>query len=288
MPQHRHSIVPIPMRPLLSQRLPTLSATRSHTVCSAAPLEALLSPETVLEPLNAATEPWVRAVVWADFRIAVLLFVIMPLALLSSAVYSCRPPALGGERRTQIAEVLLRYMTSYWQASSLLLITVAFNIQQSPLGVPAGLFAQGFILISLWWWMDLNKELQTLKSSALRTTFLVWRALASVAAAGGVLIQAPFQPCVAAPSLAADAGCAAWLEPPQFAAGLVGLSPSPELDLVANSFCGIYVVVLTYYLLVLLPAVGRRGRAPRPSVMNIGSPIGWWRMLGFISEQEER
>ena len=34
----------------------------------------LLSPEKTLAPLNAATEPWVRAVVWTDFRVAVALF----------------------------------------------------------------------------------------------------------------------------------------------------------------------------------------------------------------------
>ena len=88
------------------------------------------------------------------------------------------------------------------------------------------------------------------------------------------------------PALAADASCAAWLEPPQFAAALVGLSPSPALGLLANGACALYFGVLAYYLGVLLPDVGRRGRAPRPRVMNAASPIGAWRMLGFIGEQD--
>jgi hypothetical protein len=269
------------------QRPSSPAVARAVVVSSEAALAALLSPETVLDPLNASTEPWVRSVVWTDFRLAVSLFVAVPLALLGWSIYACRPPALGGgERPDQTADVSLRYMTSYWQASSLLLITVAFNIQQSPLGVPAGLIAQAMIVVSLWWWSDLNDELRTAAPSAQRSAFLTWRVLASLAAGGGVLVQAPFQPCVAMPALAADASCAAWLEPPQFAAALVGLSPSPSLGLLANSACALYFGVLAYYLGVLLPDVGRRGRAPRPRVMNAASPIGAWRMLGFIGEQD--
>ena len=36
---------------------------------------SLWSPESVLEPLNAASEPWLRSIVWWDFRLAVALFV---------------------------------------------------------------------------------------------------------------------------------------------------------------------------------------------------------------------
>ena len=179
-------------------------------------------------------------------------------------------------------------MTSYWQASSLLLITVALNIQEDPLGVPTGLIAQAMIIVSLWWWKDLNGEMQSARPSGLRSVFLIWRALASLAAVGGVLVQVPFQSCSFAPSLVAEASCAAWLEPPQFAAGIVGLSASPELSFLAHGFCALYFTVLAYYVAVFLPEVGRRGRAPRPSIMNRASPIGAWRMLGFIREQEEK
>lgn len=273
--------------PVLQQRgVATVSFGASnaarHGVVRSDALLSLLSPETVLEPLNVATEPWVRAIVWTDFRLAVTLFVAVPFALLGWSVYSCRPPA---QTRSPTAEATLRCMTSYWQASSLLLITVAFNVEGMQLGVPTGLIAQAMILVSLWWWADLNDELRLAEPSVLRSTFLTWRALASVAAAGGVLVQAPFQSCLAVSELAADASCAAWLEPPQFAANLIGLSPSAELGLLANGFCGLYFCVLAYYGAVLLPVVGRRGRAPRPALMNAGSPIGWWRLLGFINEQ---
>ena len=213
VPQARREM----LLPVLQQRgvsavsLAAPNAARCGVVRSDA-LQALLSPETVLEPLNAATEPWVRAIVWTDFRTAVTLFVAVPFALLGWSAYACRPP---GQARSPTAEAALRCMSSYWQASSLLLITVAFNVQGMQLGVLTGLVAQAMILVSLWWWADLNDELRLAPPSALRSSFLTWRALASVAAAGGVLVQAPFQSCVAVPQLAADARCAAWLEPPQ-------------------------------------------------------------------------
>ena len=149
----------------LLQFRPTVTAARTGIVVNDASLAAFLSPETVVEPLNAATEPWIRALVWTDFRLAVTLFVVAPFMLLSWSVLACRPAALGGRERSATAEVALRYMTSYWQASSLLLITVALNIQEDPLGVPTGLIAQAMIIVSLWWWKDLNGEMQSARPS---------------------------------------------------------------------------------------------------------------------------
>ena len=238
----------------------------------------LLSPETTLAPLNAASEPWVRSLVWTDFRVAVALFVVAPFALLAASV-AARVPRTPDDRSTS-AETVLRLMTSYWQASSLLLLTVALNVQEANLGVFCGLAAQAMIVVSLWWWSDLNEELD---AAPLSRAFRAWRWPTSVAAAGGVVVQLPFQGCVSVESLAGDAFCAPWLEPPKFAAGLVGLESSPALGAVANIGCLLYFAVLSYYATVLLPTVGRSGRAARPTLMNF-TPIGAWRALGFLSD----
>ena len=100
----------------------------------------LLSPETTLAPINAASEPFVRSLVWTDFRVAVALFVVAPFALLAASV-AARVPRTPDDR-SRSAETVLRLMTSYWQASSLLLLTVALNIQEANFGVFAGLAAQ--------------------------------------------------------------------------------------------------------------------------------------------------
>ena len=240
----------------------------------------LLSPETTLAPINAASEPWVRSLVWTDFRVAVALFVVVPFGLLAASV-AARVPREPDDR-SKSAETVLRLMTSYWQASSLLLLTVALNIQEANFGVFAGLAAQAMIAVSLWWWSDLNGELDG-DDEPLSRAFRAWRLPTTVAAGGGVVVQLPFQGCVGAPSLAGDAFCAPWLEPPKFAAGLVGLDASPALGAVADIGCVLYFAVLSYYTTVLLPAVGRSGRAARPTLMNF-TPIGAWRALGFISD----
>ena len=201
----------------------------------------LLSPETTLAPLNAASEPLIRSLVWTDFRVAVALFVVVPFALLAASVVARVPRT--PDDRSKSAETVLRLMTSYWQASSLLLLTVALNIQEANLGVFCGLAAQAMIVVSLWWWSDLNEELDD-DDAPLSRAFRAWRLPASVAAAGGVVVQLPFQGCVSVDSLAGDAFCAPWLEPPKFAAGLVGLDASPALGAVANGGCLLYFAVL--------------------------------------------
>jgi len=291
-------------------------------------LGILWSPETVLPPINEISEPWVRSLVWLDFKVAVAFFVVVPLILLSWAVVARLPPPTSTtattneiiantnalqevqDKRLPIAETILRYMTSYWQASSLLLLTIALDIQEYTICVVVGLFAQVMIIVSLWWWEDLNQELRVLdlqscddgeisggeqqqqqqqqsssSSSMIRRVFLAWRNVATVAASSGVLIQVPFQSCVGVHSLTKSSWCAPWLEPPQFTASLVGVVASPTLDILTKGGCALYALVLLYYSVVLLPLVGRSGRAVRPTLMNTATPIGVWQRLSFLDKQ---
>jgi len=275
----------LPDASAISDRTPLLLSS----VDISSSIDVFLRPETSLAPLNEASEMWVRDLVWSDFRVAVALFVAVPLVLLSWAILERLPNDTNvKDDRSPIAETVLRLMTSYWQASSLLLLTVALNVLESNAGVFAGLFAQAMIFVSLWWWEDLNQELKTKDGELLGQIFLVWRGVASIAALAGVGIQAPFQGCLASNSLVGDPFCAPWLEPPKFAADLVGLAPSETLSIAATSGCALYTIVLAYYVIVLLPSVGRSGRAARPSLMNVATPIGVWRILGFIEPQDEQ
>jgi hypothetical protein len=102
-----------------------------------------------------------------------------------------------------------------------------------------------------------------------------------------VVVQAPFQGClVSSSALSDDPWCAAWLEPPRFAAGLVGLGPSTTLGTLASAGCALYFGVLAYYVLVVVPLVGRDGRAARPGLMDVATPVGVWTALGFLDPQD--
>jgi len=278
---------------------PTTIANTNDVTASA--LNILWSPETVLAPLNTASEPWVRSLVWLDFKVAVAFFVVAPLILLFWAVLARIPPNENNEVNNSvninssvsppISETILRYMTSYWQASSLLLLTLTLDIQEETVCVVVGLLAQAMIVVSLWWWEDLNKELVELHSASISNdtsignAFLVWRNVATLAASTGVVIQVPFQTCTGASSLLDSSWCAPWLEPPKFAASLIGVEASPTLELLTLSGCALYALVLTYYLVILLPSVGRSGRAARPEAMNVATPIGVWQRMGFLEDQ---
>ena len=71
----------------------------------------------------------------------------------------------------------LTHTHRYWQASSLLLITVMLNIGEVPISSLTGFAANLSIACSLLWWQDLNDEMGTKVSSAARI-FGLWRPLA--------------------------------------------------------------------------------------------------------------
>ena len=100
------------------------------------------------------------------------------------------------------------------------------------------------------------------RRTPLSRAFRAWRLPTTVAAAGGVVVQLPFQGCVGAESLAGDAFCAPWLEPPKFAAGLVGLDASPALGAVAN--IGSCVVFCRAFVLPQYYGLAPDGRPERP------------------------
>jgi len=58
------------------------------------------------------------------------------------------------------AEAIQRLLTIYWRVSSLLAITIYLLIAALPVGFISGLMARILIPISLWFWVDLNEEIE--------------------------------------------------------------------------------------------------------------------------------
>lgn len=272
----------------------------SSVLSNSAPsvMDVILQPETKLLStieINPETPDWLRTIVWTDFRLAVAFFVISPLVLLCWSAIECRP-----NRTTRMkspdpvplaADAILRILVGYWQASSLLLITVLFNIGASPIGVITGTVAQAMIFVSLNWWKSLNEEAASPSTNnespiyPLSNAFTTWRTLTSIIAGIGVAIQLPFLPCAtlppSAPFLTNNPYCAAWLEPPSLAASLFNLpSSSPVVENLAMTALGVYAVYLLYYVAVPLRDVGREGRAVRNSFTLVDPLIA----LGFLDK----
>lgn len=90
-----------------------------------------------------------RALVWLDYRLAAVVAVGLPLVLLVWAAWR-------QERALQ------RLMGIYWKVASLLLIAVLLLTDNRPLGYLVALLAHLLVVVSLWFWVDLNEELADL------------------------------------------------------------------------------------------------------------------------------
>jgi hypothetical protein len=148
--------------------------------------------------------PWLSSLVWTDYRLALLFTVVIPLVLLIWAV-------------VQQSDAIQRLMIIYWRVASLLAISIYLLIGALPIGFAAGWLARILILISLWFWVDLNDEIRDQPSNPLRLSLTSWRWAVSLYCVLGALIQIPtYLRCalLSSQQLVADASCSAWLAPP--------------------------------------------------------------------------
>ncbi|MGB3296738.1 MAG: DUF3177 family protein [Phormidesmis sp.] len=190
--------------------------------------------------------PAVRSLVWADYRLALLFTVFIPLTLLIwSWVAKSDPISL--------------LLTIYWRVASLLAITVYLMIGGWSVSFVTAFFSKLLIPISLWFWADLNEEVREQPRRSLNLGFNAWRWAISIYCAVGAIIQLSFIRCAFSTAAFGSASCQAWLEPSLIYKDYIhsGLT---------NGFLGfwgllglaIYVVCFGYFLIVKL---GRQGRS---------------------------
>lgn len=186
--------------------------------------------------------------VWMDYRLAVLLTVICPLILLIWAF-------------VQKIEAVQRLLIIYWRVASLLAITVYLMIGALPIGFLSALMARLLIPASLWFWVDLNEEIEDLQFSPLKLGFTSWRWAVSVYNGIGAIVFLPSLKCAFSGSkdLLAAPSCRIWLDPPwgfkalfhpNWTAGFIGFLGLAGLV--------IYLLYFGYFLLVRL---GKQGRS---------------------------
>lgn len=187
-----------------------------------------------------------RSLVWMDYRLAMVFAVIMPLILLAWAF-------------VQKAEAIQRLLTIYWRVASLLAVTVYLFIAALPIGFVSGLMARILIVIALWFWLDLNEEIEDQPQQALKVTFNSWRWAISVYCGLGAIAQLPFLSCAISPQAIAEPFCRVWLEPPLLFKEYFHPNSTPQF----LGFLGIvglivYVLYLSYFVFVKL---GKQGRS---------------------------
>jgi hypothetical protein len=122
-----------------------------------------------------------RSLVWLDFRLAVVFTVIVPIALL---VWAFRAKN----------QVILRSLTIYWRVSCLLAITVYLLMASLPIGFLTGWTARILMPLSLWFWQDLNEDINR-RTGNLPLLYKSWRWAMTAYCALGTVFGATFLPC---------------------------------------------------------------------------------------------
>ena len=212
-----------------------------------------MAPYRTTRVLAALPEPLYRSLVWLDVRLAMLFSVGLPLVLLIWA--SVRKEGS-----------LVRLLGIYWKVASLLLLATLLLTDRRPLGFVVLLLAQLLVVLSVWFWVDLNEELADLPPwRPLPLTLRIWRWSLTAWAVLGALLTATALGCLG-PGGLAQPRCAAWIQPPlglhRHVEGLLAFIFGGEWTPAVAAFIGYvglvaYVVGLLQWLLVRLPKQGR-------------------------------
>ncbi|NMG07366.1 DUF3177 family protein [Brasilonema sp. UFV-L1] len=194
-------------------------------------------------------EVWFRPFVWMDYRLAVLFTVIIPIILLVWAF-------------VQKADAIQRLLVIYWRVSSLLAITVYLMIGGFGVSFLSGLIGRILIPISLWFWVDLNDEIEYHPDGALKLLFTSWRWATTVYCTLGTIASIPFVGCAFSDITSDNPYCRVWLEAPLLYKEYFHANSKPGfLGFLGILGLIIYVVCLSYFVLVKL---GKQGRSATP------------------------
>ena len=190
---------------------------------------------------------WLRPLVWMDYRLGVLLAVIIPFALLIWALF-------------QKQEAMQRLLIIYWRVASLLMITVYLLIPDWKIGFVSGFAARILIAISLWFWVDLNEEIRDIPKSTIKLFFTSWRWAMTGYCVLGAIAKSFFLPCGLSGSAVETTFCQVWLEAPEAYRNLLHNKPGNEgfLGFMGSVGLVIYVIYLAYFVLIRL---GKQGRS---------------------------
>ncbi|MEA5618679.1 DUF3177 family protein [Cronbergia sp. UHCC 0137] len=189
---------------------------------------------------------WFRPFVWMDYRLGLLFVVIIPLILL---IWSF----------VQKSEAIQRLLIIYWRVATLLGITIYLMIGGLAVSFMSGLMARILIPISLWFWIDINDEIEYQSSGLLKLIFTSWRWAVSVYCVLSAIAFTPFVNCAFSTEALKTPYCRVWLETPLMFKDYFHANSKPAfLGFLGIVGLVIYVLYLSYFVLVKL---GKQGRS---------------------------
>ncbi len=189
---------------------------------------------------------WYRPLVWMDYKIAVLFAILAPLVLLVWALI-------------KRSEAITRLLIIYWRVASLLMIALYLLIPAWRIGFVASFCGRILIPLSLWFWVDLNEEIDDRPPDLLKLLLTAWRWAMTVYCGIGAIATLPFLSCAFNPNVIETPACRVWLEAPWLYKALLHNEASPGVVgfFGAVGLC-LYIVYFAYFILIRL---GRQGRS---------------------------
>ena len=191
-----------------------------------------------------------RVLVWLTYRLAATMALGLPLVLLIWSTWR-------GD------SVVQRLLGLYWKVASLMMISLLLLTDERPLGYVVAVVAPVLMVVSVWFWVDLNEELADQPTwRPLPLTVRLWRWALSGFGVISLATTATGLRCMESPS----SDCAAWLEAPQGLHRVVetvfdfvfgGQWSEPVAAFVGYVALVAYLAGFLQWLLVRLPRHGR-------------------------------
>lgn len=192
-------------------------------------------------------EVWFRPYVWMDFRLALLFAAAIPLILFIWALVKNNEP-------------MQRLFAIYWRVASLLIVSLYLAIGAYPIAFLSLFLAQLLIPLTLWFWVDLNEEIQDQPASPLKFLFSSWRWAATIYNLLGSLAMLPFLRCsfMQTQQIVETPSCAVWLEVPWRYREIFHAANTPQfLGFIGTIALTIYLLYFVYFVVFRLTKQGR-------------------------------
>ncbi len=186
----------------------------------------------------------IRQLVWLDYRLALLLLAFIPFCLL---VWAFRIDS----------EAIKRSLLLYWRVASLVLITIYLAIGSLGISYISGIVAAVLIVLALWFWQDLNEDIEASRKS-LRPIYLGWRWATTVYCSLSVVFRLLFANCAFIDAEQLSDICKIWFEPPlSFSTIFHNSVPVENLAFIGAVGGIVYMLYLFFFLAFSLPKTGR-------------------------------
>lgn len=190
-------------------------------------------------------ETLLKSLVWTNYKLFILLCLILPLILSVWALIAQIPS-------------IQRLLVIFWRVASLMPIAIYLFIPVWQIGYLAWFFGNIFVVISLWLWIDINDEIKDLSKTPLKLVVTTWRWAVTFYGIISATIFIPFLPCSFSEDANVEISCRAWLEAPWHFKEWFHPNATPGfLGFLGMTGLIIYGIYLFYFLTFRLIKQGR-------------------------------